>query len=161
MRTIEIDGYVFILQLVRFTQWDIAGHPRFRSITTPYYKGAHGIIIVFDRTSQESFDHVETWLHEIYQYAVQNVAKMLVGAKSDLEVVVDSDTARLKAKRLGMNYVETSAKLDFQVNSAFTTMARTILNPAMTQVETESRGQALSVKLLTCFLEKRISDYWV
>ena len=64
--------------------WDTAGQERFRTITSSYYRGAHGIIIVYDVTDQESFTNVKQWLHEIDRYACENVNKLLVGNKSDL-----------------------------------------------------------------------------
>ena len=65
-------------------QWDTAGQERFRTITSSYYRGAHGIIIVYDISDRESFDNVKQWLSEIDRYACENVNKLLVGNKSDL-----------------------------------------------------------------------------
>jgi small GTP-binding protein len=62
-------------------QWDTAGQERFRTITSSYYRGAHGIIVVFDVTDQESFNNVKQWLNEIDRYANENVNKLLVGNK--------------------------------------------------------------------------------
>lgn len=67
-----------------FIQWDTAGQERFRTITSSYYRGAHGIIVVYDVTDVESFNNVKQWLHEITKYANENVNKLLVGNKSDL-----------------------------------------------------------------------------
>ena len=65
----------------RAAQWDTAGQERFRTITSSYYRGAHGIIVVFDVTDQESFNNVKQWLNEIDRYANENVNKLLVGNK--------------------------------------------------------------------------------
>ncbi len=62
-------------------QWATAGPERFRTITSSYYRGAHGIIVVFDVTDQESFNNVKQWLNEIDRYANENVNKLLVGNK--------------------------------------------------------------------------------
>ena len=78
-KEITVDGKVVTLQI-----WDTAGQERFRTITSSYYRGAHGIIIVYDVTDQESFNNVKQWLHEIDRYACENVNKLLVGNKSDL-----------------------------------------------------------------------------
>jgi hypothetical protein len=61
-------------------QWDTAGQERFRTITSSYYRGAHGIIVVYDVTDQESFNNVKQWLNEIDRYANENVNKLLVRA---------------------------------------------------------------------------------
>merc|ERR1712205_299380 len=79
IRTIELDGKTIKLQIR-----DTAGQERFRTITSSYYRGAHGIIVVFDVTDQESFNNVKQWLQEIDRYACANVKKLLVNNKCDL-----------------------------------------------------------------------------
>jgi len=79
IRTIELDGKTIKLQI-----WDTAGQERFRTITSSYYRGAHGIIVVYDCTDLESFNNVKQWLEEIDRYACENVNKLLVGNKCDL-----------------------------------------------------------------------------
>ena len=73
IRTIELDGKTIKLQI-----WDTAGQERFRTITSSYYRGAHGIIVVFDVTDQESFNNVKQWLHEIDRYACANCSPSCV-----------------------------------------------------------------------------------
>jgi Ras-related protein Rab-1A len=80
----------------RAAQWDTAGQERFRTITSSYYRGAHGIIIVYDITDRESFDNVKQWLNEIDRYACENVNKLLVGNKSDLDSKRQVDTSEAK-----------------------------------------------------------------
>ena len=76
--------------------WDTAGQERFRTITYQFYKQAHGIVIVFDITNQETFLAVRAWLASIYKYSDQQVAKVLVGNKTDLNDirVVEESKAR-------------------------------------------------------------------
>uniref|UniRef100_A0A452EQW9 small monomeric GTPase n=1 Tax=Capra hircus TaxID=9925 RepID=A0A452EQW9_CAPHI len=118
IRTIELDGKTIKLQI-----WDTAGQERFRTITSSYYRGAHGIIVVYDVTDQESYANVKQWLQEIDRYASENVNKLLVGNKSDLTTkkVVDNTTAKVR----GLGQV-TSAKNATNVEQAFMTMAAEI-----------------------------------
>jgi len=123
IRTIELDGKTIKLQI-----WDTAGQERFRTITSSYYRGAHGIIVVFDVTDLESFNNVKQWLHEIDRYASENVNKLLVGNKCDLtsKRAVTTEQAKEFADQLGIEYLETSAKNATNVEKAFTTMAAQI-----------------------------------
>ena len=87
----------------------------------PYYKGANGIIIVYDVTEQRSFDHVKQWLADIDKHASSNVHKLLIGNKGDLsgERVVDYATAKQYAESVNMPFIETSAKCADNVEQAF------------------------------------------
>uniref|UniRef100_A0A8C7N946 Zgc:153169 n=1 Tax=Oncorhynchus kisutch TaxID=8019 RepID=A0A8C7N946_ONCKI len=137
--TLKPDDYLFKLLLIgdsgvgksclllRFA-WDTAGQERFRTITSSYYRGAHGIIVVYDVTDQESFNNVKQWLQEIDRYASENVNKLLVGNKCDLTTkkVVDYTTAKEFADSLGIPFLETSAKNATNVEQAFMTMAAEI-----------------------------------
>ena len=76
IRTIELDGKTIKLQI-----WDTAGQERFRTISSTYYRGAHGIIVVYDITNLDSFNNVKRWLEEINKYARENVNKLLVRAR--------------------------------------------------------------------------------
>ena len=123
IRTIEQEGKTIKLQI-----WDTAGQERFRTITSSYYRGAHGIIVVYDVTDMESFNNVKQWLHEIDRYASENVNKLLVGNKADLSSkrVVTTEQAREFAESLGIEFIETSAKDRLNVEEAFTMMASQI-----------------------------------
>jgi len=79
-RTVTIDHKTVKLQI-----WDTAGQERFRTITSAYYRGAHGIIMVYDVTNYESFEHVEEWLNEVNRHASESTLKLLVGNKADLQ----------------------------------------------------------------------------
>lgn len=123
IRTIELDGKTIKLQI-----WDTAGQERFRTITSSYYRGAHGIIVVYDITDQESFNNVKQWLQEIDRYACENVNKLLVGNKCDLSAkrAVELSAAKEYAEQLGIPFLETSAKSSTNVEQAFLTMASEI-----------------------------------
>ncbi|ETN84184.1 Ras family protein, partial [Necator americanus] len=123
IRTIELDGKTIKLQI-----WDTAGQERFRTITSSYYRGAHGIIVVYDITDQESFNNVKQWLQEIDRYACENVNKLLVGNKCDLTAkrAVETQAAKDYADQLGIPFLETSAKSSTNVEQAFLTMASEI-----------------------------------
>jgi len=106
IRTIDLDGKTIKLQI-----WDTAGQERFRTITSSYYRGAHGIIVVYDVTDTDSFDNVKQWLHEIDRCACENVNKLLVGNKSDLTTkkAVDYNTAKVRR-----NTAQTTAFWSFE-----------------------------------------------
>ncbi|KAH0667544.1 hypothetical protein KY285_028750 [Solanum tuberosum] len=123
IRTVEQDGKTIKLQI-----WDTAGQERFRTITSSYYRGAHGIIVVYDVTDQESFNNVKQWLSEIDRYATPNVNKILVGNKSDLVAsrVVSYETAKAFADEIGIPFLETSAKDASNVEESFMAMTAAI-----------------------------------
>ncbi|XP_034238060.1 ras-related protein Rab-1A isoform X2 [Thrips palmi] len=125
IRTIDLEGKTIKLQI-----WDTAGQERFRTITSSYYRGAHGIIVVYDCTDQESFNNVKQWLEEIDRYACDNVNKLLVGNKCDLtnKKVIEFNVAKEYADQLGIPFLETSAKNATNVEQAFMTMAAEIKN---------------------------------
>ncbi|XXQ35831.1 Ras family [Plasmodiophora brassicae] len=123
-RTVNIDNKMVKLQI-----WDTAGQERFRTITSAYYRGAHGIILVYDVTSSGSFDHVEEWLLEVNRHASASTIKLLIGNKADLvdQKQVTEETAKKFADKLGITLLETSAKNSTNVEAAFLTMARELI----------------------------------
>ncbi|CAG9323166.1 unnamed protein product [Blepharisma stoltei] len=121
-RTLDIDGTSVKLQI-----WDTAGQERFRTITTAYYRGSDGLIVVFDKTNRGSFNNVDSWMEEVNRYAHESSVKLLIGNKSDETSAVETSEGERKAQQYGINYVETSAKTAYQVDLAFTTIARELL----------------------------------
>ncbi|CAK0819790.1 unnamed protein product [Prorocentrum cordatum] len=115
-KTITVDGKTIKLQI-----WDTAGQERFRTITSAYYRGADGIVMVYDVTDADSFNHVNDWVTEVNRYVNESTCKMLIGNKCDLteERQVSPEEGRKKAEELGMGFVETSAKAATNVAEAF------------------------------------------
>ncbi|CAF0939104.1 unnamed protein product [Rotaria sordida] len=153
IHAIENDGKTAKLQI-----WDTAGQERFRSITHTYYRGAHGIIIVFDVTDAESFDHLHRWLNEIDLHADNNVKKLLVGNKSDLtsKRMIDYDKAKKFADSLNIQYVETSAKNSINIEQVFKTVVTEIVSivpstePTNTSVNVSSHDKMLKTSSGLC-----------
>eukprot|EP00362_Geleiidae_sp_MMETSP1317_P000523 CAMPEP_0201281586 /NCGR_PEP_ID=MMETSP1317-20130820/3419_1 /ASSEMBLY_ACC=CAM_ASM_000770 /TAXON_ID=187299 /ORGANISM="Undescribed Undescribed, Strain Undescribed" /LENGTH=175 /DNA_ID=CAMNT_0047591835 /DNA_START=1 /DNA_END=528 /DNA_ORIENTATION=+ len=123
IRTIELDGKVCKLQI-----WDTAGQERFRTITSSYYRGAHGIMVVYDITDRESFEAVKQWMQEIDRYATESVNRMLIANKCDrpTDRKVTYEEGQQVARQYGVPFLETSAKNSVNVEVTFTTMAREI-----------------------------------
>jgi Ras-related protein Rab-1A len=81
---------------VKLQIWDTAGQERFKTITSAYYRGADGIIIVFDIANQNSFRHIKDWLDEVNRYASEGACKLILGNKCDQEGrVVSTDMAKV------------------------------------------------------------------
>uniref|UniRef100_H3D1L6 Ras-related protein Rab-35 n=1 Tax=Tetraodon nigroviridis TaxID=99883 RepID=H3D1L6_TETNG len=123
IRTVEINGEKVKLQI-----WDTAGQERFRTITSTYYRGTHGVIVVYDVTSAESFVNVKRWLHEINQNC-DDVCRILVGNKNDdpNSKVVETTDAQKFAEQMGINLFETSAKENINVEEMFNCITELVL----------------------------------
>lgn len=150
IRTIELDGKKIKLQI-----WDTAGQERFRTITTAYYRGAMGIMLVYDTTNEKSFENIKNWIRNIEEHASTDVEKMVLGNKCDItdrrqvskergEQVrllfqlasktdasithLSSTLSKQLAIEYGIKFMETSAKSSINVEEAFFTLARDIKN---------------------------------
>eukprot|EP01098_Paradermamoeba_levis_P014803 TRINITY_DN723_c0_g1_i3.p2 TRINITY_DN723_c0_g1~~TRINITY_DN723_c0_g1_i3.p2 ORF type:complete len:217 (+),score=60.90 TRINITY_DN723_c0_g1_i3:218-868(+) len=123
IRTIELDGKKIKLQI-----WDTAGQERFRTITTAYYRGAMGILLVYDVTDEKSFGNIRNWIRNIEQHATNDVNKILIGNKCDMvdKKVVDENRGNALANEFGIKFLETSAKNSINVEEAFISLARDI-----------------------------------
>ncbi|EGR28722.1 Ras family protein, putative [Ichthyophthirius multifiliis] len=122
-RTLNIDQKQVKLQI-----WDTAGQERFRTITSAYYKGADGIVIVYDVTNQSSFDDIDKfWISEVESYAEKNVEVLLIGNKIDLNAQVSNEKAKEYAKNKNMEFFEASAKTSDTVQLAFLTLTRNLI----------------------------------
>lgn len=130
-KTLKIDDKNVKLQI-----WDTAGQERFRTITNAYYKGADGIVIVYDTTSQSSFDDIEKfWINEVESYAEKDVDLLLLGNKNDMDKrVVDAAKAKEYADKRKMQFFLTSAKTAEQVETAFVTVSRKLIKKREEQI---------------------------
>jgi Ras-related protein Rab-1A len=125
IRTIDLDG-----KIIKLHAWDTSGEERFRTITSSYYRGTHGIIIVYDITDRDSFKHVKYCIKEVEKYASDNVKMLLVGNKCDLES--KREVSKQEGKELANEYkipfLETSAKENSNINETFMSLASEIRN---------------------------------
>ncbi|XP_013772589.1 ras-related protein Rab-35-like isoform X2 [Limulus polyphemus] len=143
IRTIEVEG-----ELVKLQIWDTAGQERFRTITSTYYRGTHGVIVVYDVTNGESFANVKRWLHEIEQNC-DVVNRILVGNKNDdpdRKVVLTEDSQRF-ADQMGIQLFETSAKENINVEKMFNAITKMVLNTKKEQKERQQQNRESTVKL--------------
>uniref|UniRef100_A0A8D1UV55 Ras-related protein SEC4 n=1 Tax=Sus scrofa TaxID=9823 RepID=A0A8D1UV55_PIG len=104
------------------------GAERFRTITTAYYRGAMGIMLVYDITNEKSFDNIRNWIRNIEEHASADVEKMILGNKCDVndKRQVSKERGEKLALDYGIKFMETSAKANINVENAFFTLARDI-----------------------------------
>jgi small GTP-binding protein len=119
-RTVDVGGDQVKLQL-----WDTAGQERFRTVTSTYYRGAQGIVIIFDVTERRSFETIRAWVEDVDKWASQGTVKILVGNKTDLHDrrQVTTEEGEALAQELRMRYYETSARENYNVDEAFLGLA--------------------------------------
>lgn len=112
----QVEGKIIKAQI-----WDTAGQERYRAITSAYYRGAFGALIVYDVTKPSSFENVSRWLKELRDHADSNIVIMLIGNKTDLEPLraVALDDAQSFAEKEGLSFIETSALAATNVEKAF------------------------------------------
>ncbi|XWS53077.1 hypothetical protein CRYUN_Cryun11dG0126900 [Craigia yunnanensis] len=120
-RTLQVEGKTVKAQI-----WDTAGQERYRAITSAYYRGAVGALLVYDITKRQTFDNVLRWLRELRDHADSHIVIMMAGNKSDLNHLraVSEEDGRSLAEREGLSFLETSALEATNIEKAF----QTILN---------------------------------
>ncbi|ESW20571.1 hypothetical protein PHAVU_006G220200 [Phaseolus vulgaris] len=118
-RTLEVEG-----RSVKAQIWDTAGQERYRAITSAYYRGALGALLVYDVTKPTTFENVSRWLKELRDHADANIVIMLIGNKTDLKHLrgVATEDAQGYAEKEGLSFIETSALEATNVEKAFQTI---------------------------------------
>ena len=133
MRTIGVDFKTKQIEindrLVKMQIWDTAGEEIFRTITTSYYKSAHAIIVVYDITEEISFENIKNWMIDIDKFAKQDVLRLLIGNKIDLEGKrkVTKEAGESLANKYGIKFFEVSAKNNININELFLYTAKSLL----------------------------------
>ncbi|XP_033744392.1 ras-related protein Rab-1B-like [Pecten maximus] len=125
IKTLEIDNKQAKLQI-----WDTSGQERFRSITTSYFRNAHGIMVVYDITNKESLEVAERWLNDVKRVCGDTPVNLLVGNKSDLSdrrQVTIQDAQSFAAQYGMIGPIETSAKTSANITPAFYSMAQELV----------------------------------
>ena len=143
IKTFEIDSKKIKMQI-----WDTAGQERFKNIIASYYRGAHGILLLYDVTDKDSFKNLSNWLIEIEKNASKNVLKVLIGNKSDLEDkrLVSYNQGKEFADTYGLKFIETSAKKNLNVNEAFETLGRELMiASADKKISNQKQNKKISV----------------
>ncbi|XP_016341390.1 ras-related protein Rab-25b [Sinocyclocheilus anshuiensis] len=118
-RTVQLNGLTIKAQI-----WDTAGLERYRAITSAYYRGAVGALLVYDISKHLTYESAERWLKELYDHADPHIVVMLVGNKTDLSAVrtVPTEDAKDFAEKNGLLFMETSALESVNVEAAFNTV---------------------------------------
>ncbi|KAG5177892.1 Rab18, rab family GTPase [Tribonema minus] len=137
--TIGVDFKVKMMEVgdkkIKMTIWDTAGQERFRTLTSSYYRGAQGIMLVYDVERPETFDNLNKWLEEVETYHPgrgRDVVKLLVGNKVDCPRAVPREQAEAWARSKGMLFLEASAKTEVGIRQAFEEVVHKILeSPAL------------------------------
>jgi len=129
MSTIGVDFKIRTLKIgednVKLQIWDTAGQERFKTITSSYYRGTHGVVLVFDVTNEETYQNIQKWLADVERSTDDSVFKILVGNKADLlERQVPKQVAEDFAKSVQIPYIETSAKEATNIQFTFEELSR-------------------------------------
>ncbi|KAL1809435.1 hypothetical protein DCAR_0728973 [Daucus carota subsp. sativus] len=115
-------------KVVKAQIWDTAGQERYRAVTSAYYRGAVGAILVYDMTKRQTFEHIANWLEELRGRADKNIMIMLIGNKSDLGSLraVPIEDAQEFADKENLCFMETSALEATNVEAVFLTVLKEI-----------------------------------
>ncbi|NWU36416.1 RB18B protein, partial [Hylia prasina] len=130
---------------VQLAIWDTAGQERFRALTPSYYRGAQGVVLVYDVTRKDTFTGLGKWLNELEMYSSSSTVKMLVGNKTDKpEREVERKEGLQLARKHTLLFIETSAKTQDGVQHAFEELVIKILQtPELWEKSTAKKGVQL------------------
>jgi len=134
---------------IKLTIWDTAGQERFRTLTSSYYRGAQGVVLVYDVTRRDSFENLEQWLKEVKMYSPNNgegVVKLLVGNKVDLDRKVGREEAEDWARSQGMLFLEASAKTKTGIRQCFMEVVNKIVEDPELLVNTVPGKPKMALK---------------
>ncbi|CAL9099754.1 unnamed protein product [Musa hybrid cultivar] len=145
-KTMDIDGKEVKAQI-----WDTAGQERFKAVTSAYYRGAVGALLVYDVSRHQTFDSVGRWLQELHMHSDMNVVTILVGNKTDLKDTREVSTAEGKtlAEAQGLFFMETSALDSSNVAAAFQTVVEEIYHAVSRKVFLSQEQQKHEMPSLT------------
>ncbi|MFX1563428.1 MAG: Rab family GTPase [Promethearchaeota archaeon] len=113
-------------RLVRLQIWDTGGQEEFGPIRRLYYRGAKGVLLVYDKSNPQSFQRLDYWLKEIKQ-GCGNVPIILIGNKADLKPAITTEEGQQYAKEQALTFIETSAKTNLNTKTPFSTLAQLII----------------------------------
>lgn len=148
VKRLEIDK-----QRVRLHVWDTAGQERFDSLSYKYYRGANGVLLVYDISTRKSFDDITMWLENIRKHCHQDINAVLVGNKCDLkDRQVPSAEAEKLADELHMPYFETSATENIHVHRAYLELVKSIMGqmPFLQQTPRYLQSDQEDVQKILC-----------
>ncbi|KAL7712397.1 GTP-binding protein YPTC4 [Entamoeba marina] len=113
---------------IKLQIWDTAGSERFRSITRSYYRGAVGVILVYDISRRDTFEKIDEWVEEVKKFGNGMYVMMLVGNKCDLiEREITTEEGKQKADEMGVHFIEASAKTAENVDEIFIKLSENVL----------------------------------
>lgn len=157
LRTIDVQG-----KKVRLQIWDTAGQERFHAISVSYYRTASGIMLIYDISRRRSFENIAKWLRKIDEHAKEDVTKLLIGNKCDIQHprAVKREEGEQLADEYDMPFFETSAKENESIDEAFECVAKEMLFKFVSgwsakEQERVTNGAVVDIKKKSRFVRKK------